>query len=819
MPPLPGHSQVVIIGGGVVGASIAYHLTKTGIGDVVLLERKELTCGTTWHAAGLIGRMRATYNLTRLATYSAELYGHLQEETGESTGYRCKGALNIADSEDLMIELRRMVSMAKRFGLEMQPLTPEAIRERHPLINTDSLHGGVFIPAEAQADPVGVTRALAAGARKGGAVIHEQTAVESILVDGGRAVGVRTAGGEEITADVVVLAAGMWSRQLAADIGVTVPLHACEHYYIVTEPIADLPHDFPSLRDIGSRAYFKEDAGKLLVGCFEKEAIPWGEEGIPESFSFDSLPFNLEQFEPILEKAIQRLPILQDAGIQLFFCGPESFTPDDRYLIGETAEVDKLFVAAGMNSIGVQSAGGIGKVLAEWIRDGLPPCDLGDVDIARVMPFQRNRRYLRGRVRESLGALFDTHYPYRQMETSRGVRLSPLHGELEAAGACFGEAAGWERANWFAPGERSPRYEYAFGRQNWFPRCAEECEAAAQTGVLMDLSSFAKYRVCGPDACAFLNRIGANNADVAVGAIVYTPWLNARGGMEADLTITRLAEDAFLILSGVASQTRDLAWLRRHRRPDERVEIIDMTSAYANIGVFGPKVAEWLRAVGVTDLSEAAHPYGAARTVECGDALALALRLGYAGEAGFELLIPTEFAVNAYRALRAAGEEIGAMPAGFHAVDSMRMEKARRHFGDDLTSEDTPLQAGLGFTLDWDSDFIGRDALLPQKGQPVNKRLLHFSLTAGEEAPLMFGEEPIYRDGVLVGGVTSAAYGHRIKRSMALGYVHHEEGVTSEWCESGQWEIEISEVRHPATWHRRPPYDPENRVLRLVGDD
>ncbi|MCH9758284.1 MAG: FAD-dependent oxidoreductase [Proteobacteria bacterium] len=819
MNQLPEKAQVVIVGGGVIGCAIAYHLTKIGIEDVLLLERKELTCGTTWHAAGLVGKLRGNYNVSVLAEYSTDLYCRLPEETGIETGVRLPGALNLADHEGMMTEYRRLASLQHRFKPTAEVLSVEEIAERWKIINTDGLVGGVYLPEDGQADPVGVTNALAKGAKNGGATIIENCAVTGLHVKQGRVCGVKTTNGD-VAADTVVLAAGMWTRELAQAAGVTVPLHACEHYYIITEPISDLPKDLPTMRDVGSRAYFKEDAGKILVGCFEEEARPWGQEGIREDFSFDELPGDFEHFEPILEKAIHRLPLLETAGIRRFFCGPESFTPDDRMLIGPAPELDNLYIAAGLNSIGIQTAGGIGLQLAQWIKTGLPPRDLGDIDIARTMSFQRNRRYLQARVTESLGLLYSVHWPYKQVTSARMARLSPLHYELQAAGACFGEAAGWERPNWFdrtaAANNTTPQYQYSFGRQNWFAACGEECRSAQMAGVI-DLSSFAKYKVCGADACRLLNRVCANNVDVEIGRIVYTPWLNQNGGIEADLTVTRLAADEFLVLSGVMSQRRDLAWLRRQQRADEHVVVNDMTSAYANIGLFGKHAAAILSAAGSELINEETFAYGCSRQIECGYALVQALRLGYIGEAGFELIVPTEFAVNVYRALMTAGEAYAITNVGLHAVDSLRMEKARRHFGDDLTSEDTPLAAGLGFAVAWDKPdgFIGREALLAEKGAPRTKRLLQFSLIAGAEAPLMFGDEPIFYNGVSVGGVSSAAYGHRIAASLALGYVHHADGVSNDWCAAGTWEIEIAGERHAAQWHVRPPYDTNNAALQL----
>ena len=814
MTKLPARVRVVVVGGGVVGTSIAYHLAKIGISDTLLLERRELACGTTWHAAGLVGRLRGSYSITVLANHTMDLLRSLPEETGVETGLRQPGTLNIADSEGQLAEYRRVVSLGKRFGLHAEEITPAQIAEKCPALNVEGLVGGVYLPDDGQADPSGVTNAFAKGAEMGGAKIVKNCAVTGLQTEGGRVVGVHTEAGE-VAADVVVLAAGMWTRALAETIGVTVPLHACEHYYIVTEPIADLPKDMPVIRDVGSRAYYKEDAGKILLGAFEEEAIPWGQEGIPADFSFDELPGDMDHFMPIFEKAMHRFPLLQTAGIKTFFCGPESFTPDDRMHIGPVPEVDGLFVAAGLNSIGIQTSGGIGLQIAHWIKHGTPMQDMGGVDIARTMAFQRNRRYLQTRVRESLGLLYSTHWPYKQVESARPVRTSPLHHALCAAGACMGEAAGWERANWFARGGAPAKYEYAFGRQNWFECCAAECLAAQHAGVV-DLSSFAKYLVQGADACAFLNRVCANEVDVPPGKIVYTTWLNAGGGIEADLTVSRLTRDEFLILSGVVSQRRDMALLRRAMKEGEHIALTDVTSAYANIGLFGRHAAAILSAAGAGEVNSSTHPYGSLRQVEAGYALVQALRLGYAGEAGFELLVPTEFAEGVYNALMEAGAQWDIAHIGFHAVDSMRMEKARRHYGDDITSEDTPLEAGLGFAIAWDKPggFAGRDALLAQKGAPRTKRMLHFSLAAGADAPLMFGDEPIFYNGEVVGGVTSAAYGHRVGASLALGYAHHADGVTNDWCAAGNWEIEIAGERHAAVWHQRPPYDADNAALQ-----
>ena len=809
---LPEQARVVIIGGGVIGCSVAYHLTQAGWTDVVLLERKSLTSGTTWHAAGLIGQLRATLNMTRLAQYTTEVLLSLEEETGQATGYKQNGALLVTADEERFTELKRNASMGRCFGLEVQVLSSGEALNLWPLLNADDLVGGVFIPSEGQTNPVDTTLAYAKGARMRGARIFENTKVTAIRRSGGRATGVATDDGD-IRAEFVVDCGGMWGREVGRMAGVNVPLHAAEHFYIMTEPIEGLSPDSPSLREQDAGVYVKEDAGKLLVGAFEKEAKPWGMDGIPEDFEFDQLPEDWDHFEPILESALHRIPVLAETGVQTFFCGPESFTPDDRYLLGEAPELRNFYVACGFNSIGIGSSGGAGKMLAEWIVNGHPSMDLWEVDVRRMQPFQGNARYLKERVVEGLGLLYDMHWPFRQFVTARGIRKSPLHDRLAARRACFGEAAGWERPNWYAPQGVEPRYEYSWERQNWFEYSAEEHRAVRERVGLIDQSSFGKILVSGPDAESVLNDICANDIAVPVDRVVYTQWLNDRGGIEADVTVTRLAEDRFLVVTGVESQVRDVDWLNRHIPDGSRATVADVTSAYAVLGVMGPKARDLLSRVTSADLANDAFPFAASREIDIGYTTARATRITYVGELGWELYVPVEFAAGVYDELMAQGQDVGLTPVGFHAVNSLRMEKGYRHWGHDISDEDTPQEAGLGFAVAHgkNAGFIGRDAVLRQRETGVNKRLVLFALEDPE--PLLYHYEPIHRDGEIVGYLTSGMFGHTVGAAIGMGYVGHEAGVTREWIEAGSYDIEIAGKRCPARASLAAFYDPERKRI------
>lgn len=813
---IPSTAEVVIIGGGVAGCSVAYHLTKIGITDVALFERRQLTSGTTWHAAGLVTQLRATRRMTELAKYTGELFGELEAETGQATGYRRNGSLRVANTPARYEELARGASMGRTFGLPVEPVTPGEIRERWAPISTEGIVGGFWFPHDGQVNPADVTQAYARGARMGGARIVENTGVTRILVENGKAAGVMTDRGP-VRANTVVLCGGMWSRDLAAEAGATIPLHAAEHFYCVTEPIPGLPRDLPVLFLGDEWTYYKEDAGKLLVGFFEPNAKPWGQQGIPEDFAFGTLPEDIDHIAPYLETATRRVPVLERTGIQLFFNGPESFTPDDRYLLGETAEVPGLFCATGFNSIGILSSGGVGKALADWIRDRRPPVELMDVDVRRTQAFQGNRRYLEDRTTETLGALFDMHWPNKQFETARGIRRSPFHDRLAAMGAWMTEAAGWERPGFFGAPGAVPEVAYSWGRPSWFDATGAECRNTAETVTLFDHSCFIKYLVEGPDACAVLNRISANDIDVAPGRVVYTQWLNEAGGIEADVTVTRLSETAFMVVTIAVSQRRDMAWLKRHIPEGARVFVHDITSGLPMLALMGPKSRALLQRLSPADFSDAGFPFGTSREIDLGHARVRASRLTFVGELGWELYMPAEFACHVFEKIVEAGAGLGLGMGGFFAINSLRMEKGYRHWGHDIGEEDTPLQGGLGFAVAFDKPggFIGREALLRQReAGPVERRLVQLHVETGGIPPHLHHNEPILRDGAIVGSVTTGAYGHRVGASLGMGYVSCPGGVTADWLESGTWEVEIAWTRHPARLQFGPWYDPKGERLR-----
>lgn len=809
MSGMPKTARAVIVGGGVIGCSVAYHLTKLGWRDVVLLERKRLTSGTTWHAAGLIAQLRSTKNMTKLAKYSQELYGTLEDETGVATGFRRTGSINVALTAERLEEFRRLASMARAFGVEVEEISPREVKARYDHLNIDGVTGAVYLPKDGQGDPGNIALALAKGAKQRGAAVREGVAVTGFERSGRRITGVawETEEGEtgRIQADTVVNCGGMWGHALGRMAGVNVPLHACEHFYLVTESIAGLPQ-LPVLRVPDECAYYKEEAGKLMLGAFEPDAKPWGMDGIPSDFEFDQLPEDFEHFEPILEAATRRVPILAEAGIHTFFNGPESFTPDDAYHLGLAPELDNFWIAAGFNSIGIQSAGGAGMALSEWMDSGEKPFDLGDVNIARMQPFQGNRTYLFERAKETLGLLYADHFPYRQKATARGVRRSVLHDHLKARGAVFGEAAGWERANWFADPGQEAAYAYSWKRQNWFDNAAREHAAVRRNVGLYDMSSFGKIRVEGPDAEAFLNYVAGGNCSVPVGKIVYSQFLNSRGGIEADVTVTRLSETAYLVVTPAATRLADETWLRRHA-DGFAVVITDMTAAESVVAVMGPNARALMQAVSPNDFSNATNPFGTAQAVEIGMALARVHRVTYVGELGWEVYVSTDMAAHVFETLLEAGADLDAKLCGMHMMDSCRIEKAFRHFGHDITCEDHVLEAGLGFAVKTDKpDFIGRDAVLRKRDAGLDARMVQFKLTDPE--PLLYHNEPILRDGDVVGYLTSGNYGHWLGAAIGMGYVPCR-GETPDALLASSYEIEIAGTRVAAEASLKPMYDPK----------
>ena len=814
---IPERASAVVIGGGVIGSSVAYHLAKQGWTDVVLLERQQFGCGTTWHAAGLVGTMRANESQARLCEYSMAVLTELEQETGQSTGFKQVGSLSIAHSVARFEELKRVASMNNAFGVtQVDMITPDEVKALYPFVETGDLLGASWVAQDGTASPVDVTSSFVKGARQRGVKCLEGIKVTAINQANGKVTGVVTDQGH-IQADFVVNCAGLWGRDVGKMAGVSVPLHACEHYYALTEKQDDIPSDLPVLRDHDRCAYYREDAGSLLVGAFEPNATPWGQNGIPDDFAFEELEGHVdEQFMPVLEHAMYRVPFLQDVGWRKFFCGPESFTPDDQFHMGESPELKNFYVACGLNSVGIQTSGGLGRALAEWMDLGHAPMDLWGNDIRRMFPFQSTQHYIEDRVSETLGLLYENHYPYRQMTTARNIRHSPLHDKLAAHNACFGEAAGWERPNWFAPEGVEAKYEYSFGKQNWFEYNAAEHKAAREKVVLFDQSSFSKYLVQGRDSCKVLQRISSANVDVEIGKMVYTHWLNERGGIEADLTVTRMAEDQYWVVSGAAQSIKDIDWLKRNIADDEFCCVSDITNAWAVLGVMGPDSRALLSDTLSHDMSTENFPFGSFQQVELGAVRAYAARVSYVGELGWELYVPVDQARHGFDFLWDKGQNHGLKMASMHTLDSCRIEKKFVHYGHDVAEVDTPLECGMAFVCDLEKDipFIGRDAILKQKESKsfMRKRLVQFLLKDPEV--MLYSHEPIMRDGKIVGHLTSGNYGHTLGGSVGLGYIEVEDDVTKDYLNAGTIEIDVGGTRVPAEASLSAMYDPRAERMR-----
>jgi glycine cleavage system T protein len=809
---LPSRAQVVVVGGGVVGCSVAYHLTKRGWNDVVLLERKSLTSGTTWHAAGLITLARPTHGTRAIVQRSLEVFQSLEAETGLGTGFRRTGTLHTAMNNDRWEELLRQASAHRSSGIEVEVVDADRAVELFPPYNPDGLVGALHYPEDGRGNATDTTMALAKGARMGGAQVFENVAVTDVTTRGDRVVGVRTEQGD-IEAEYVVNCTGMWGREFGAKAGVDLPLQALAHYYVITDDIPDLPSDMPTIKSADDWSYVKDDAGKLMVGFFEPGSVPWSSRGIPDDIEFATLPENWDHLGPFYEQMVERVPILADAGIRLFFSGPESFTPDGLYYLGEVPRLRNYFAACGFNSVGFLSGPGAGQVLADWIVDGHPPLDVPELDPRRAAPHQVNRRYLEQRVVETLDLAYAMHWPYQQRSTVRGIRRSPLHEDMAAAGAVWGEVAGWERTNWFAPAGAAAEYDHSYGRAKWYEHWASEHRAVREQVGIFDLSSFGKIQVLGRDAGALLQRLSAADVDVEPGRTVYTQWLNDRGGIEADVTVTRVDDAEWLVLTAAGTLGRETDRLRKHIG-DSFVTVSDVSAGLAMMSVMGPRARDLLQPLTDADLSNGAFPFGTSRVIDVGATFARATRLTYVGELGWELLVPADQAVHVYRTIAGAGVDHELRNVGYHALNSLRMEKAYRSWGHDIGWDDTPLQAGLGFAVAWDKpeDFIGRDALLRQREQGVRRRLVQ--LTFDDPEVLAYHDEPIYRDGVRVGKVASTSYGWTLGASIALGYVEADHVIDGAWVDAGRYEIEVANVRHPVSASLRPMYDPTSERVR-----
>jgi heterotetrameric sarcosine oxidase gamma subunit len=817
---LPSRARVVVIGGGIIGTSVAYHLALLGWSDVVLLERDRLTSGTTWHAAGLMATFGSTSQTsTELRQYTWDLYSRLEAETGLATGLKQCGLIELAIEPGRLEEYRRTAAFNRLLGVEVHEISPREVADLWPLARTDDVLAGFYIPADGRVNPVDVTMSLAKGARMRGVTILEGVAVTGFTHQ--RVAGIKTVTGVttshgDIEAEYVVNCAGMWARQLGELAGVSIPLQAAEHYYLLTEPIDGVDGSLPVLEDPANYGYYREEGGGLMLGLFEPVCAPWHVDGIPADFSFGELPPDWDRMGPYLEATMSRVPVTEQTGIRKFFCGPESFTPDLQPIVGEAPELKNFFVAAGLNSIGILTGGGIGRTVAQWIIDGSPEVDVTGINIDRLQPYQANPEYRATRTVESLGLVYATHYPNRPTKTARGARLSPLHGRLAARGASFRDVSGWEGADWYAPPGVEPVVgELSWGRPHWFDYWAAEHHATRNGVIVMDMSFMAKFLVQGQDAAHQLERISANQVAASPGRITYTQWLNERGTLEADLTVTMLDDDQFFVVASDTAHRHAETWMRRHFG-DAHAAVTDVTSGYAQLNVQGPRSRELLTRVTHADMSNEAFPFRTARYIDIGFARVLCIRITYLGELGYELHIPAEQAAAVYDRLIAAGEPLGLTHAGLKALASLRMEKAYRDYGHDIDNTDSVLEAGLGFAvaLDKPGGFIGRDAVLAKKAAgPLTRRLVQVLLTDPE--PLLFHAELLSRNERPAGYLRAASYGFTLGGAVGLAMIDADEPITQKYLDAGEWTVEIGAVSYPAVVSLRPLYDPSSKRVQL----
>ena len=814
-PSLPSHARVVIIGGGIIGCSTAFHLAELGVADVVLLERAKLTSGSTFHAAGLVGQLRNNANVTQLLKYSVELYDRLEAATGQATGWKMSGCLRLACNEQRMIDYRRQATTANSFGLQMDILTPSECKSLWPIMDDSDVIGGCYAASDGQANPSDITQALANGARAGGVRIIEDCTVTGISINNGRVSGVDTADGS-IQCEVVVNCAGQWAREVGALAGVNVPLVSVQHQYIVTEPVTGVSSTMPTIRDPDRGIYFKEEVGGLAAGVYEPNPIPWALDGIPEGFNFTLLDPDWTHFEPAMSQLIERVPALADVGVKTLVNGPESFTPDGNFIIGEAPEVNGFFVGAGFNAFGIASAGGAGRALAEWVASAEKPMDLSGVDIQRFGPHHTNVDWVRSRTLELYGKHYALPWPFEEHDSARPHRKSPLYDRLAAAGACFGEKMGWERVNWFAPPGVEPRDEYAFGRQNWFEHVAVEHRAVREGVALFDQTSFAKFELIGKDAMRALSFVAAGRVERPVGKVTYTQMLNAAGGIECDVTASRLAEDRYYIVTGTGFRVRDFTWIKNHLPASMDATLTDVTDERFTLSLMGPHSRELLQRVTDSALNDKAFAFGSANNIAIAGCRVDALRISYSGELGWELHGRINDATEVYDTLMEAGKPFGIINAGYRAIESLRLEKAYRAWGSDIGPDYTPLEAGLGWAvkLDANTDFIGRAALLAQRSQPetLSKRLVTF--TVDDTSVVLLGRETIYRDGQRVGWLSSAGWGYTVAKNIGFGYVRNEAGVDDDYLNSGRYKLEVETHRVPCQLHTEALYDPRSKRAR-----
>ncbi|OBQ60973.1 oxidoreductase [Mesorhizobium loti] len=807
-------ARIVIIGGGVIGLGIAYHLAELGMPDVVLLERNQLTSGTSWHAAGIVGPLRASLNLTKLAQYATELFPRLEELTGQASGYRRTGGVWLARRPERMDELKRIAHMGDVCGLKVEIVDQASISERVRGIVVDDIEGALWVEEDGQANPVDICAAYAKRARVAGIRILEGVACAGFVTKNGRVAGVKLASGTIIDCETVVNCAGAWARDIGALVGVPVPLQAVEHMYVVTEPVAGLQDPFPIVRDLDEGIYIKGDSGKLVLGGFEPNAKIFDIRGPAGSRPFLELPEDWNQFEPFMSAGLKLLPALSETGIRHFMNGPESFTPDTRPLMGESPYLRGFYVAAGFNSTGMMSSAGAGKAMAEWIVDGEPGLDLWALDIARFDRSAAARSFVGARMEEAVADLFRMHWPYKQATAGRDIRRSGFHQAFADAGAVFGAPTGWERPLWFGQDEAGRTPNYSVGAQKWWAAAKAEVDRMSRGVGLFELSPFTKLEVTGCDAVKLMQHLCANDIDVAEGRAVYTQILNPRGGIEADVTVLRSGEDTFRVISGAATRQKDLAWIRHHAQDlDLNASVFDLTSSEAVLGVMGPRSRELLQSLTDADLSDAAFPFSTSRRIDIGMTDVRATRVSFVGELGFELYVPVECAQHLLATLAAAGAAHGLVFCGHYALDGCRLEKAYRHWGHDIGPKDTPLEAGLSFAVSWKKgDFIGREALLAQKAEGVKRRLMHFAVV--DANPLLLHDEPIYRDGKLAGLTTSGGLGFRTDLSLCLGYITCEPGETAARMQASRYEIAVAGTRHALRPLDRPPYDPTGARMR-----